>query len=193
MTAVHALVLAAGAGSRFGGGKLSAPWRGRTLLDGALDAALAAPVAGVVVVTGADPTVRSIAEARAEPRLRIVHAASHAAGLSASLRAGLAALPEDAAGALVFLGDMPRVPRSVLTPLVEALIEGAAAAVPTCGSVRGHPAALSRLLFPELALLGGDRGAGALLDRLGDAVVRIETTDPGVLEDVDYPDDLARL
>ena len=193
MNHVHALVLAAGAGSRFGGGKLAAPWRGRALLDGALDAALAAPVDSVVVVTGADPAVEAIARTRPDARLRTVHAADHAEGLSASLRTGIAALPSDAVGALVFLGDMPLAPQGVLRPLVEALVEGAAAAVPVRGGVRGHPAALSRLLFAELAQLEGDRGAGALLDRLGDAVVRIETDDPGALIDVDRPDDLAGL
>ena len=55
MSGIHALILAAGAGSRFGGGKLMAPWRGGVLLDGALDAAFTAPVQAVHVVVGADP------------------------------------------------------------------------------------------------------------------------------------------
>ena len=50
----EALVLAAGSGSRFGGGKLLAPWNGGVLLDGALPAAFAAPARSVILVTGAD-------------------------------------------------------------------------------------------------------------------------------------------
>ena len=53
-TSIHALVLAAGFGSRFGGGKLMTPWRSGVLLDGALAAAFAAPVGAVHVVVGAD-------------------------------------------------------------------------------------------------------------------------------------------
>ncbi|MEI9891396.1 MAG: NTP transferase domain-containing protein [Caulobacteraceae bacterium] len=125
---IHAIVLAAGSGSRFGGGKLMAPWRGGVLLDGALDAAFAAPVQAVHVVVGADP--RAAAHAQARGAL-IVEAADHALGLSASLKAGIAALPQDAAGVLVFLGDMPLAPHAVLASLAAAIEAGAPAAVPT--------------------------------------------------------------
>ena len=52
---LSAIVLAAGFGTRFGGGKLTAPWRGGRLIDGAVTCARAARVDQVVVVTGADP------------------------------------------------------------------------------------------------------------------------------------------
>ena len=187
MNRIHALVLAAGSGSRFGGGKLMAPWRGGVLLDGALDAAFAAPVDAVHVVVGADPAVAAQARARGA---EIVEAQDHALGLSASLRAGLAALPKGAAGVLVFLGDMPRVPHAVLAPLVEALAGGAVAAVPVFEGKIGNPAALSASLFPKLLALEGDRGARALIESLGEAVVRIPAPDAGILFDVDRPDDL---
>src|SRR5215217_5180701 len=87
-----AIVLAAGSGSRFGGNKLTAPYGEGLLIDGALRAALAAPVEDVIVVTGADPKVIERVEAMAEPRLRLTYAEHHAAGLSASLKAGLAFL-----------------------------------------------------------------------------------------------------
>ncbi|HEY4031044.1 MAG TPA: nucleotidyltransferase family protein [Caulobacteraceae bacterium] len=186
---MHALVLAAGSGSRFGGGKLMAPWRGGVLIDGALDAALAAPVQAVHVIVGADPAV--IARARARG-VHIVEAKDHALGLSASLRAGVAALPKDAAGALVLLGDMPEVPHAVLRPLVEAVQAGALAAVPVFEGKVGNPAALSAALFPKVLTLQGDRGARALIEGLGEALVRVPAPDAGVLYDVDRPEDLRR-
>jgi molybdenum cofactor cytidylyltransferase len=185
---VYALVLAAGAGSRFGGGKLMAPWRGGLLIDGALDAAFAAPVAGVLVVVGADPRVAAHAAAHGA---RVVEAPDHAEGLSASLRAGIAALPPEAAGALVLLGDMPRVPHAVLAPLVQALAAGAPAAVPVFEGRIGNPAALSAALFPDLLGLKGDRGARGLLDSLGEKLARIPAPDAGVLIDIDRREDLA--
>ncbi len=187
MSTIHAIVLAAGAGSRFGGGKLSAPWRGGVLLDGALDVAFAAPVQAVHVVVGADPAVAAHARARGA---RIVEARDHAQGLSASLKAGIAALPEDAAGALVLLGDMPQAPHAVLAPLVAALESGALAAAPVFEGKLGNPVALSAALFPKVMALEGDRGARTLIEGLGEALVRIPAPDSGVLYDVDRPEDL---
>jgi molybdenum cofactor cytidylyltransferase len=189
VSGVHVIVLAAGAGSRFGGGKLMAPWRGGVLLDGALDAAFAAPARAVHVVVGADLAVVARAEARGA---RIVEARDHALGLSASLKAGIAALPADAAGALVLLGDMPEVPHAVLAPLVEAVEAGALAAVPVFEGKIGNPAALSAALFPKVLALEGDRGARALIEGLGETLVRVPAPDAGVLYDVDRPEDLDR-
>jgi molybdenum cofactor cytidylyltransferase len=184
---VHALVLAAGSGSRFGGGKLMTPWRGGVLLDGALDAAFAAPVETVRVVVGADDRVAAHALRRGA---RIVRAQDHALGLSASLKAGVADLPPDAAGVLVFLGDMPLVPHAALPALVEAIEAGAPAAVPVFEGRIGHPAALSAALFPQVLALQGDRGAREILEGLGAALVRAPSPDAGILTDVDRPDDL---
>lgn len=188
LSGLHALVLAAGAGSRFGGGKLMTPWRGRVLIDGALDSALAAPVDSARVVVGADPAVAEHVMKR--EGVLAVQAADHALGLSASLKAGLAALPPDATGVLIFLGDMPLVPQGVLQSLAQALADGAAAAVPVWQGRQGHPAAISSRLFAQIMSLGGDRGARAVLDSLGDALVLIEAPDGGVLLDVDRPEDL---
>lgn len=187
MSGVHALVLAAGSGSRFGGPKLLAPWRGGVLLDGALEAALAAPVDSVVVVTGAnaDAVTRAVGD-----RARTVHAADHAQGMAASLKAGLAALPPDATGVVVFLGDMPLAPPDVVRRLVEAIRAGAPAAAPFVAGRRGNPAAFSSSLFGQAAAIDGDRGAREVLDRLGEGLVRVETDDPGVLIDVDRPGDM---
>lgn len=188
---IQALVLAAGAGSRFGGGKLTAPWRGRPMIEAALAAAYAAPAKGVTLVSGADPLVEQVARAFAGDRpLSLVRAGDWSQGLSASLKAGVASLPKGCTGVLVFLGDMPRVPHWVLAPLAAALADGAPAAVPVFGGEIGHPAALSAGLFEQILTLEGDRGARGLLERLGPALVRIEAPDDGVLFDVDRPSDL---
>ncbi len=193
MSRLYALVLAAGQGARFGGRKLLSPWRGGILLDGALAVALDAPVEAVLLVTGSDgPEVatagRDFAERRGQGgRLTVVTAHNFAEGLSASLRAGLAALPADAAGVIVFLGDMPVVPSDIPARLAQALAQGAPAAAPIHKGQRGNPVALSRALFPDLALLTGDKGARSLLDGLGEQLALIETESNGILIDVDKP------
>ena len=189
-------MLAAGFGARFGGGKLIAPWRDGVLLDGALAAAFAAPVRTVTVVWGADSAVPEAAKAFAEragdtARLRLVNAERHAEGLSASLKAGIGGIEPDAAGIFVFLGDMPRIPFSVLEPLAEALAAGAPAAATVFNGERGHPVLFGRDLLPRLLELEGDRGAGGLLAKLGERLALIPSPDDGVLYDVDRPTDLA--
>jgi molybdenum cofactor cytidylyltransferase len=192
---LEAIVLAAGAGQRFGGAKLTAPWRGGKLLDGALAAAFAAPVRRVIVVSGADPAVEGAARLWAEARgladrLRFVHAQDHPEGMGASLRAGIAALARDCAGAFVFLGDMPLIPASVPPGLVAALGSGSLAAAPAFKGQRGHPVLFGAALFPALARVEGDEGARAVLADLGPRLALVDVVDPGVIVDVDRPEDL---
>lgn len=188
---IAAVVLAAGFGRRFGGGKLLAPYRGAPLLHGALAAARASGAGSVTVVTGADaPAVAGLIR-DFDPSFRIAHAADHAEGMAASLRAGLSVLPDRAQVVLVFLGDMPRVPHAVLEPLTAAVLAGAAAAAPVFEGSRGNPVALSRSLVPAALALTGDTGARPLLQGLGDALALVAAPDDGVLFDVDQPSDLA--
>lgn len=189
-TALDAIVLAAGSGSRFGGAKLTTDLGDGTLLDRAMAAAWAAPVRTVSVVWGADPRVleavsKFAAGTGAAWRLRAVHARDHAEGMAASLRAGVAALPKDCAGAFVFLGDMPRVPHGIAAKLAKAMTGTVWAAAPVHEGRRGHPVLFSAKLFPALAAQTGDRGAGRLLEALGDDLALVETDDDGVLFDVD--------
>lgn len=187
---LEAIVLAAGSGSRFGGRKLLAPWGAGVLLQGALAAAHAAPVRAVTVVTGADAEDVAAVVGAFDPTIRLVHAPDHAEGMGASLRAGIASLPADTAGAFIFLGDMPRVPHAVLPRLAEALATGAPAAAPVFDGRRGNPVLIGRGLFPRLLALSGDTGARAVLQGLGDRLAVIEAPDDGVLFDVDAPDQL---
>ena len=192
---LEAIVLAAGAGTRYGGGKLLAPWRGGLLLDGALAAAFASPVRGVYVVWGADPGVPKAAEDFATrsghaDRLRLVNAPEHTMGLSRSLSAGVAALPGDGDGVFIFLGDMPRIPTGVTAQMARALSGGAQAVATTFDGRRGHPVLFGRGLWTRLASLTGDRGAGELLRDLGEALAMVPAPDDGVLFDVDRPEDL---
>lgn len=194
--ALEAVVLAAGTGSRFGGGKLLTALSGSgVLLDGALATAFAAPARSVAVVWGADDRVPAAAHAFAAEigsadRLRLVRAERCAEGMAQSLRAGIASLPLDAAGAFVFLGDMPLAPRWVPQQLAQALGGGCLAAAPTFEGRRGHPVLFAAALFPELMVLEGDRGAASVLAGLGDALALVPVEDDGVLFDVDRPADL---
>lgn len=195
MTGYHALVLAAGMGSRFGGSKLTAPWRDGVLLEAALRSARAAPVASVVVVTGAhEHAVEAVVRvfASSPTVVRTIRCVDHASGMSASLRSGLAALPADARGAFIFLGDMPLVPPELPNLMLEAVQAGALAAVPASNERIGHPVLISRALFASFSEGAGNGGGRRILRELGDKLARIEISDDGVFVDIDTKDDLDR-
>ncbi|WP_245501058.1 nucleotidyltransferase family protein [Lichenibacterium minor] len=188
---VAAVILAAGTSSRYRAAdpsvatKLVAPHGGVPLVRRVADAALASPARPVVVVTGhAAPEVR---DALAGCAVAFAHNPDFATGLASSLRVGLGALPADASGALVLLGDMPGVTPPLLERLLAAFaIDPAAeAVVPVTAERRGNPALLGRALFARAGALTGDEGARRLLARA--RVVEVDVDDDAVLLDVDEP------
>jgi molybdenum cofactor cytidylyltransferase len=114
-------------------------------------------------------------------------------GMGASLARGARFLLDEFDGnsvpafCLVALGDMPWIRQDTLHALV-ALMDTNRIAAPVYQGVRGHPVCFDRELWPELAILGGDRGASNLLIR--DGVTLMESSDPGVVSDVDTVNDL---
>lgn len=177
-----AIVLAAGTGQRFGGGKLAAELAGRPLLDHAVQAALASPAAEVIVVARPGTGVPATA------RVRFITLVSEA--LSDSLRAGLAAAG-DAAGAFIFLGDMPLVPADMAERLISVIGEGPAA-LPEWRGRPGHPVLLARSAFALADGLVGDEGLGRVLRGVA-GVVRLPVEDEGVVLDIDRQEDLAAV
>jgi molybdenum cofactor cytidylyltransferase len=198
MVEIGAIVLAAGTSSRYraAGGveptKLTAPWRGQPIVRWAAAAALASRARPVIVVTGhARQTVEA---ALSDLPLTLVHNPAYATGLASSLRTGIAALGESAAGAAVLLGDMPGITGSAVDSLIAAFLSrsGALAAVPAFAGRRGNPVLLGRGLFDAVARLQGDQGArGLLRDVPPDCVVEVATEDAAVVFDVDTPRQLA--
>lgn len=191
---IAGLVLAGGFGRRMGGSnKLLHPWQGKPLVRHVADAALAAQLAGVIVATGHEADgVRAALDGLG---LDFTHAPDHADGLSATLKAGLAALPDDVDGVIVLLGDMPRVTPATIDKLVAAFspADGRSILVPTCGGRRGNPVLWDRAFVAEMMALSGDTGARALLVQHAGAVCEVAVEDRGVLLDVDTPESLANL
>jgi len=195
-TGLDAIVLAAGRGVRFGGGKLLAVLEGEPLVAHALRTALLSPVRRVFVAV-ADPAVAAATEAlarrlKASARLLTVAAPGAQEGMGASLRTAAAALPDDTAGVFVFLGDMPAVDPETPTQLARALASPHHIVAPLRLGRRGHPVLFGATWLPALRALSGDEGARALLDDAGDSLIKIPVQDPGIHLDVDRPEDLAR-
>jgi molybdenum cofactor cytidylyltransferase len=185
MSRFAALVLAAGASTRFAGGhKLLAEFRGKPLISHVFELAKAAPVDSRLVITGA--CVGEIAALAEAAGLRSLHNPDFAAGLSTSLKSGLSALPATCEGALILLGDMPLIRPETLHAIIAAAQANPAfaAIVPSYQGEWGHPVLLKRPIFADLATLSGDQGARALLKSRRDVLV-LEVDDPGILADFD--------
>jgi molybdenum cofactor cytidylyltransferase len=182
-----AIVLAAGSSRRFGAtNKLLTPLHGRPLLTYALDAANAAPVAWTLVVTGADRARIAAVARRRLPRARIIHARRHREGIAASLAAALDALPQRVGEALVFLGDMPRIPLGLAGWLVRRRGGRGRSVRAMLNGHPAHPVLLARTDFAAAAALTGDRGPGAMLARRRARTVELRRGWRGALADVDY-------
>jgi molybdenum cofactor cytidylyltransferase len=193
----HALVLAAGKASRFGGSKLTAAWQDGQIIDAAIAIARAAPIASVIVVTGAHARAVEAAVERVAAlpgaALTTTHCHEYFLGMGASLRTGLCALPKTADGAFVFLGDMPAIPDGLTTLMLAELTPSRLAVVPVVGDRLGHPVLLRRALFDIFGTDGGDRRGHAILRNLGDQLGLIVLPDDAIFTDIDTPDDLARV
>lgn len=188
-----ALILAGGAGRRFGaheqGGKLLADLGGAPVIRRVTERVSAAGFSETVIAVGAAEA--AVLAALAGLAGRIVPVPDWAEGMAASLRAGIAALSQDAQGVCVFLGDMPLVPVALCPALAEAAAQAGYAARPRCEGQPGHPVAFTRVAFPDLLALSGDSGATALLKARPEAVAYCDTAERGVLLDIDTPADLA--
>jgi CTP:molybdopterin cytidylyltransferase MocA len=189
---VSAILLAAGAGSRFGGGKLLAKLNDMPLVEHVLVALEASPVDKTVVVVGAD--AKRLREVCEPYGFRIVENPEWTRGQSTSVRAGLRALGPEARAAVVLLADQPLVGADAVKRLVEAFEGGAKVAVAAYGGEPRNPVLFSREVWPLLeAELSGDEGARPFLRRHQDLVTRVPCDEVGDPVDVDTAEDLRRL
>ncbi|TAK47917.1 MAG: 4-diphosphocytidyl-2C-methyl-D-erythritol kinase [Xanthobacteraceae bacterium] len=191
---VAAVILAGGQSRRMGGpNKLLAAAGDKPLVRHAAEQALASRLRPVIVVTGHQ---RAEVEAvLGGLEVHFVHNPDFAEGIASSVRAGIAAVPAEAEGAAVCLGDMPLVEAALLDRMADRFApdHGALIVVPVRDGRRGNPVLWSRRFFPELMLLAGDVGARHLLERYREAVAEVAVDDEGAFLDVDTPEALGSL
>ena len=188
---IAGILLAAGAGKRFGGGKLK-----QVLPDGlAICVAsvrnLAAGVDHVVaVVRPGDTATHGLLAA--EPNIQIVVCERAEEGMGHSLAAAVAS-SRPGSNWIVALGDMPLIKPETIRAVANAIESGAAFAMPQHNGQRGHPVGIHARFRADLLALQGDAGARAIIAANRSAVHVVEVDDAGVLVDVDTADDLRSL
>ncbi|MSO88954.1 MAG: 4-diphosphocytidyl-2C-methyl-D-erythritol kinase [Rhodospirillaceae bacterium] len=190
---ITGVVLAAGIGKRMGANKMATMVDGAPMISHVVDSVIASHAKPVIVVTGHEPErVRDALKGR---NVTFVHNPDYATGQSTSLRAGIAAVPADADGAIVCLGDMPRIKPADIDRIVNAFnpVEGRGIVVPTWKGKRGNPILWARRFFDEMKAVSGDIGARQIISAHGEAVYELEMGDDSALVDVDTPEALASL
>lgn len=187
---VAALLLAAGRGVRFGGDKRQARLGdGRTLLETTLALAREGfDEVWLVLRPEDDPGAWEL-----PADVRLVRCAEAARGMGHSLAAGVAALAGGSAACAVavMLADMPWIAPASLRAL-RAQADARHILLPTFHGVRGHPVLFGRAWWPELLQCRGDTGGRPVLAAHPDACRQLDLHDPGVLRDIDRPQDVCR-
>lgn len=189
---VVGLVLAAGTSSRFGEeDKLLAELQRRPIVEHSVRSLAKSNISLIYsVISGEDNRVRQAVA----PSSRIVVNDIDRQGQATSVRAGIEAIRRRTAldAVVIALGDMPFVEPATVDSLIDVYRSGIAdVAVAGYQHQRGNPVLFDASYLDSLATVSGDTGARHLIAK-GDAVL-VETGDPGVVQDIDTPADLARF
>ena len=183
------ILLAAGSGSRFGGGKLLHPLSDGTPIGIASLRSLRAALPEVLaVVREGDDALRASLEAEG---VAVRSCADAHLGMARSFVCGIGACRE-ADGWVIALGDMPFVLPRTTQAIAERLAQTGRIAIPACRGERGHPVGFGRRYLGELLKLEGDQGARSVIGRHPGDLDIVECDDRGILRDIDTPADLER-
>ncbi|MBE9558768.1 MAG: molybdopterin-binding/glycosyltransferase family 2 protein [Proteobacteria bacterium] len=191
---VAAVILAAGQSRRMGpSNKLLADVAGKAMVVHVADAVQSSQARPVLAVVGHQAD--AVRAALAGHDIMFIDNPDFAEGISGSLKHGLRALPRGIDGAIICLGDMPRVTAAQIDRLVAAFnpVEGRAICVPTFNGKRGNPVLFARRFFEEMESVSGDVGARHLIGEAPELVCEVEMEDRGVLLDIDTPEALAEI
>jgi molybdenum cofactor cytidylyltransferase len=187
---LYAIVLAAGASSRFGSPKQLVRVNGRPLMHTVVSRAVEVAGHSTLVVLGANAA--ELAPLLGHSPVTVVINRDWAEGLASSIRAGVARLPGFCTGVMLVLADQPAVTAEDLRRLAGTWRRQPEYIVAAqYGATLGAPAIFPSTSFRDLSGLRGDRGASALFHRNPDRVVRVPMESASL--DIDTPEDLLRL
>ena len=201
---VHAIVLAAGAGTRFGGDppKLLAPWNGRPLIASVLAALASAQAEGLlsevfVVYPPEHPAIGTLAHKAGFDAVLVTRSRPV---ISETIKAGMVTMTamhdlRSVTGVLLVLGDQPKLSVEAIRAVIAraggspaALVRPRYAEAP---EEPGHPVLVGRVHFGLLEATQGDHGLDAVIKQQGREWRYVDL--PGHNPDVDTPEDLKRL
>lgn len=197
---IMAVILAAGEARRMGEVKQLLDWQGEPLICQVIRKVTASRFASVRLVLGAYyqqivPWVTSLVkELELDLDLEVVYNPDYQMGQSTSVQRGLTDLPDQVQGVAFILADQPLVQVETYNMLIDYFNqEKPGILIPTYQGQFGNPKFFHRKFFSELCNVMGDQGGRAIIRQYSEQVHQVEVADPGVLSDIDYPEDYARL
>ncbi len=188
MPNLTAIIPAAGTSARMGEtNKLLLPLYGKCILAHVVEAVVEAGAAETLVVTGRDD--RFVREALAGYPVQVVYNPAYGQGMAASIRRGVLSAPADTDGYLFIPGDLPFIrPQSIRSVIAAFETAEAPIVVATYGGADGHPVLFHRRFRDALLALEGDVGGRRILAAHPDRTIRVDTSDSGVVTDIDTMD-----
>lgn len=186
------ILLAAGAGRRFGSQKLLADLGGTRLVCRTVAACVGSRLDEIVVVTGPDAAVREAIRGHfdGEPRIRFEINEAPERGAMSSVKTALRSLRPDVAAAVVILGDMPMVPPNLIDELIIEQAWHGGIVVPVCQGEWRHPRVIPAALFEDfLALADDDRGT-KVIERYRADVKTVEVGSADTFMDINSVEDV---
>jgi molybdenum cofactor cytidylyltransferase len=189
---ITALILAAGQSKRMGQPKMLLPWGKTTVLGQVIDVFKAAGIEDILVVTGG---AKELVEALVGTSARTVFNPGFAEGeMLSSIQAGLAELKPGTEAVLIGLGDQPQVQeRSVRLVVEEYTQSKASLVVPSFQMRRGHPWLVARPHWGEILKMEPSETPRDFLNRHSADIRYVEINDPGILKDLDTPEDYLKF
>jgi molybdenum cofactor cytidylyltransferase len=190
---VGAVILAAGQSKRMGQPKLILPWGRQTVIQHVVNQLAAAGVEEIVVVTGG--AREAVESALTGCAVCLAHNPDYTRSeMLTSLQTGIRALPPSMQAMLVVLGDQPTIESTVVTQVVSHYLEsGGSLIIPSYQMRRGHPWLVERELWPDLLNMGPEQTMRDFLRLHESQIVYIQVDSPGILKDMDTPEDYQRL
>ncbi len=193
---ITAILLAAGLSSRMGKPKLLLPWGGMTVLGQDVSTFAAAGIEKIVVVTGGarQQIEMLVSELAKDFPVRVVYNPAYAHGeMLSSIQAGLAALDSQSCAALIGLGDQPQVREETVRRICAAFVQTKfPLVIPSFQNRRGHPWLVARPLWPKILALPISTTPRQFLNTYAGQVEYVNA-DESILQDLDTPEDYARL
>jgi molybdenum cofactor cytidylyltransferase len=183
-----AIVLTGGKSERMGSPKALLHFKGRTFLEHILGAIQTAGIERTAVVVGHHRNEI----AAAFPGLPLIFNPDYEQGMSTSVKAGVRALPAGVDGAGIFLVDHPLIDAPTIRLLADRLRPGQIL-LPTHAGRRGHPVFVAADLFGEILGLGPEEGLNTVVRRNPARVISLAVPNPGVLRDIDTPEEFENL
>ncbi len=188
---ISGIVLAAGMSTRMGEPKPLLRISGKTSIRHVIDALKMSRLEEIIVVLGHEAA--AVSQAVRLDDVKIVVNPEYQKGMSTSLRAGIGAINVRSEAVLVALVDQPLVKPVTIDRLIdEYRTVKSGIVIPVFQGVRGNPVLVDRRFFPELMEIYGDVGCRAIFHRHPEAIHRVEVNDPGILVDIDTPEDLQK-